>query len=403
MKTTSDIRKQNILSVLRALGRQEHMTKNDVAVETGLTVMTVNTLMNGLLAGGIIAEDGSADSVGGRPASLYRLNAESYFVAGVDIHLDGFALQIRDLGMRRLYLENFPVVKEESSESVLTRVRDALKRALQALSIRPGALLCIGVVFPAVVDTEEGLHSLFQHSRMWEKSPVKEFLKREFGAKVLVEKDTYASVLCLKRQYGDELRNAISVIIKGGIGGGILVDGRIFRGENGVAGEFGHMCMEKDGLECRCGNYGCLEMYASDIAILSRAQERLRSGEESALLALSSGGSPIDVDMLVKGYNGNDRLCREVLDTAADYLCEGLSNIVKLYDPSHVILESVWVKNADGLFEKIGREVSKKCNFQGKIRVQLHSSADKDIHVNGAVNLVYEDVMNSIEDNPLLA
>jgi predicted NBD/HSP70 family sugar kinase len=402
MKTTSDIRKQNILSVLRALSHQEHMTKNDVASETGLTVMTVNTLMNGLLCNGLIKEDGSTESVGGRPAFLYRLNTEKFYLAGVDIHLDGFTIQICDLGMQPLYLKSLTIEKGRNSIDVLGMVKAELERKFADLRIPRESLLGIGVVFPAVVDTEEGLHSLFQHSRMWEGSPVKQYLKQEFGTKILVEKDTFASVLCLKRQFGDELRNAVSVIINGGIGGGILVDGKIFRGENGVAGEFGHMCMVKNGLECRCGDYGCLEMYASDIAVISRATQMLHDGKDSVLSASTADGSPIDIDMVVKGYNEGDPLCQEVLDNAAEYLCAGLCNIIKLYDPSHIILASVWVKQAKTLADKIEREISKKCNFQGKSRVTLHCTAEKHIHVNGAINLVYDTIMNNIESNPFV-
>ena len=237
---------------------------------------------------------------------------------------------------------------------------------------------------------------------MWEGSPVKQYLKQEFGTKVLVEKDTFASVLCLKRQFGEELRNAVSVIINGGIGGGILVDGKIFRGENGVAGEFGHMCMVKNGLECRCGDYGCLEMYASDIAVISRATQMLHDGKDRVLSESTADGSPIDIDMVVKGYNEGDPLCQEVLDNAAEYLCAGLCNIIKLYDPSHIILASVWVKQAKTLADKIEREISKKCNFQGKSRVNLYCTAEKHMHVNGAINLVYDTIMNNIESNPFL-
>lgn len=401
MKNTIDIRKQNTLNVIKVISRRGKVTKNDVAYETGLTVMTINTLMNSLLNEGILCEEGNAESLGGRPASLYRLNAPRYSFAGVNIDADQFSVQLRNLEMQLQYSNEVFTDKGMSCEMILEKVKLELLHAMYKAGLTSEQLLGISVVFPGIADTDEGVHSLFEHSLRWENVPVKQFFNKEFGVKVLVEKDTYASVLYLKHEYGNELQNAISLIIKGGIGGGILINGNIFRGENGVAGEFGHMSVETNGDRCRCGDSGCLEAYASDIGIIQRAQKLLAS-EHSVLREITQRGQALDIDMIVKAYNMGDTVCKYVLETAAGYLSMAISNIIRLYDPSHIILESSWVRNANGLFAMVQAAVEKKSILRVKKKVRLMLSVDSDIYLKGATMLAFEYFMNNIEDNKLL-
>lgn len=402
MRTSLELKKKNVLDILKTIVQYQPTTKTDVAARTGLTIVTINTVINELMKRGILIEDGIADSIGGRPASLYRINSSKYYTVGVNIGIDEFAMQISDLSMNEICTVRAGIEQEEKFDSFLGRFKSLFFESLVKYNIPRKSILGIGVTVPGLVDKDNGMINLLPNALGWENVRLKDIFESEFGIKTIVEKDTYASVLCLKKQFHQELSNAVLLILKGGIGSGILINGNIFRGENGVAGELGHFSLEMNGPVCKCGSVGCLEVYASDFAIVNELMNRIRNGEDSAVKS-QMDKEKIDMSAIIKAAKMNDELVREILGKASKYVGTAISNIVKAYDPSHVVIESRWMKEVEGMYDLMIRAYKEKNTLPQKSNVKIVFNEEEDLYVKGATMLVQDFFMNSIEDNKLVS
>ncbi|MGH7586684.1 MAG: ROK family protein, partial [Gemmatimonadales bacterium] len=155
--------------------------------------------------------------------------------------------------------------------------------------------------------------------------------------------------------------HAIGVTIGTGIGGGLILDGQLYHGASDVAGEIGHTTIDIEGRRCNCGNYGCLEAYASGTAIALRAREALEAGEESRLADYVSG----DLDLLsaqtvYDAAHDGDALALEVVRDTARFLGAGLANLINVYNPEVVVLCGGVTRAGERLFHPLEREIARR-------------------------------------------
>lgn len=402
MRTSVDLRKKNVLDILKIIVQYQPVTKNDVAVKTGLTIVTINTVINELIQKQIIIEDGNAASIGGRPASLYKLNPSKNHLIGVNIGIGEFSFQISNLNMHNIYTDHMKVEKGEQFKDFFNKFKLMLNQSLDKFGIVKDDILGIGVTVPGLVDREKGIVQFLPNAMGWENIQLKNEFERELNIKTLLEKDTYASVLCL-RKLKPEIGNAIVLIMKGGIGSGILLNGNIFRGENGIAGELGHISLEMNGPKCKCGGEACLEVFASDFSIVNKILKKIDEGHECMLKTISQEEKNIvDIGHIILAARQGDRLCRQVLLKSAEYVGTALSNIIKTYDPGYVVIESRWIKEVEGMFDRVVDVCRKKIALLQRNNINIILNQEEDLYLKGAVMLAHDYFMESIDNNKLL-
>jgi predicted NBD/HSP70 family sugar kinase len=156
-------------------------------------------------------------------------------------------------------------------------------------------------------------------------------------------------------------RNAIGITIGTGIGGGLILDGRLYHGASDVAGEIGHTTIDTEGRRCKCGNYGCLEAYASGPNIALRAVEELEAGAESRLRALVGGDlRKITAQTVYQAAADGDELALEVVNDTAKFLGVGIGNLLNVFNPEVVVVCGGVTLAGDHLFEPLRREVARR-------------------------------------------
>jgi predicted NBD/HSP70 family sugar kinase len=403
MRTSVELRKKNVLDILKLIVQYQPVTKNDVAVRTGLTIVTINTVINELIQKRIIIEDGNAASIGGRPASLYKINSSRNYLIGVNIGIGEFSFQISNLSMENIYTSHMKIENEDQFKDFFNKFKFTLRKSLESLNIEKNDILGIGVTVPGLVDRNDGIVKFLPNAIGWENIQLKNEFEREFKIKTILEKDTYASVLCVKKQFGPDTKNAIVLILKGGIGSGILLDGNIYRGENGVAGEIGHISLEMNGPKCKCGGEGCLEVFASDFAIANEVLRKIDDGRKCMLNVKSAKEKEmLDISHIILAAQQGDMLCRQVFVKAAGYVGTAISNIIKAYDPEYVFIESNWIKQVDGMFDEVVDVSHKKTALLQKNSTNIVINKEEDLYLKGAVMIVQDYFMESINDNKLL-
>ena len=156
-------------------------------------------------------------------------------------------------------------------------------------------------------------------------------------------------------------RHVVGMTIGTGIGGGLILDGRIYHGTSDVAGEIGHTTIDSTGRRCACGSYGCLEAYASGPAIAERAREALGSGEESLLPGLVGGDlSRLTAETVYDAAEAGDTLARLLVRETAHFLGAGVANLLNIFNPEVVVIAGGVTRAGDALFEPLRAEVRRR-------------------------------------------
>jgi glucokinase len=228
--------------------------------------------------------------------------------------------------------------------------------------VEPGATLeGVGIGAPGPLDTRTGVIALTPNLG-WVNMPLRARLGDALQLAAALDNDANCAVLgetWVGAATGG--RFVLGVTIGTGIGGGIVLDGRLHHGASDCAGEIGHITIDMDGRRCGCGNYGCLEAYASGPAIAMRAIEQVRSGGESRLADLVGGDlDAVTAQTVYQAATAGDDLARDVVRATAQYLGTGIANLLNIFNPDLVVIMGGVTQAGDRLFEPLRRVVAQR-------------------------------------------
>jgi len=196
----------------------------------------------------------------------------------------------------------------------------------------------------------------------WVDLPLRQIIHDRLGLTAALDNDANCAVLgewWVGAARG--CRNAIGLTIGTGIGGGIILDGRLYHGSSDVAGEIGHTTIDTEGRRCKCGNYGCLEAYASGPNIALRAVESIEAGVESSLATLVDGDlTKVTAQTVYEAAQAGDELALEVVTDTARFLGAGIANLLNIFNPEVVVICGGVTLAGDHLFVPLRREVARR-------------------------------------------
>ncbi|MEV4833539.1 ROK family transcriptional regulator [Nonomuraea sp. NPDC049486] len=290
--------------VLQLIRDRTCRTRKELIEVTGLSRSTVTDRVDRLIEAGYIHESGVATSGGGRPPSVLDIDATSRLALVADLGASHARVALTDLAARPMAEEHIEMRIARGPEAVLTWVRQAFRRLLDRTG-RPAGQVCgIGLNLPGSVDHASGrmIRSFLMPG--WDDHPISEALRAEFEVPVLVENDANAMAL---GEWWSSWRGCASLVlvkVSTGIGTGIVLDGRVYRGVEEAAGNLGHVRLsESDDRVCTCGSRGCVASLASGHAIatdLGRDTSRdvvrlVHSGDPAAIARVQEGGRTLGV------------------------------------------------------------------------------------------------------------
>ena len=287
---------------------------------------------------------------------------------------------------------NEPTNPAGGPDDVLRRIV-AAGRAVMAETIasRPGAtFIGAGAGAPGPLDTKRGV-VLLTPNLGWTDYPLRDRLAEGLGLPVAIDNDANCAVLgewwC---GAAAGTRNAIGFTIGTGIGGGIIIDGRLYHGASDCAGEIGHTTIDSNGRRCACGNYGCLEAYASGPAIARRAVEAIEAGAESGLRSMAGGLAAITAQTVYDAAHQGDELAREVVHDTAHFLGAGVANLVNIFNPEVVVVCGGVTRAGDLLMVPLRREVARRAFKPAVAAVRILPSVLETPGVQGAARVFLE-------------
>jgi glucokinase len=230
---------------------------------------------------------------------------------------------------------------DEGSDAVVGRLMTAIKEIVTKNKMSLSQLDAISIACAGGIDTGKGVVvTPSPHLPGWVNLPLANIVKKQTGIVTYVVNDASAAALGEQRYgAGKGIKNLVLLTLGTGIGGGIIIEGKLYLGSRGGAGELGHTTVEAHGLPCDCGNTGCLELYACGTAIARDAIERLRRGDKSSLVDLAGGElTKITAEMIGKAAQKGDKLALDVIARAAYYLGVGLVNIANIFNPEMIVI-----------------------------------------------------------------
>lgn len=286
------------------------------------------------------------------------------FVLGIDIGGTNLVVgSVAEDGSAMVASASEPTHSEAGASDVVDRLVGLAERAIATTRREaPGAeILGVGVGAPGPLDTKRGV-VLLTPNLGWVNMPLRQLIHDRLGLPAALDNDANCAVLgewWVGAARG--ARHAIGITIGTGIGGGLIIDGQLYHGASDVAGEIGHTTIDTEGRRCKCGNYGCLEAYASGPNIALRAVEELEAGAESRLRGLVGGDlGKITAQTVYQAAADGDELALEVVNDTAKVLGVGIGNLLNVFNPEVVVVCGGVTLAGDHLFEPLRREVARR-------------------------------------------
>lgn len=233
-----------------------------------------------------------------------------------------------------------PTAARSGPEEVIARIFTTIEQVLHQANAEIGDIRGIGIAAAGALDTERGVVTTSPNLPGWRDVPLRGMVRDRFGAAAFLINDANAAALGEHRfGAGKSVDNLIYITVSTGIGGGIIIDGKLYQGAGGSAGEVGHMTIDINGPRCSCGSNGCLEVLASGTALAREAQRCITEGAESSILRLADGKiSSITAKIVSDAAQDGDLLARELIHRTGTYLGIGLANLVNIFNPEMIIV-----------------------------------------------------------------
>ncbi|MGA3182046.1 MAG: ROK family protein [Verrucomicrobiota bacterium] len=276
---------------------------------------------------------------------------KSDFFVGVDLGGTKILAAVFDAALNCLGRVKLSTKSERGADEVIGRIARCVRDAVDEYDLDLKQIRAVGIGAPGTVDAEAG-RVLFAPNLQWEDVALKKTLEKQLGVPVFVENDANAAVLGIyETELGAKPRHVVGVFLGTGIGGGLILDGKLYAGSSGTAGEIGHMVLEVGGPKCNCGSRGCFEALASRTAIFRKLSEAVSDGKKT-LLTESLGPDLKDLRSgdLRKAIKKGDKLVEQIVEEAAEYTGVAVANLINLLNPQVVVL-------GGGVIDALGDEM----------------------------------------------
>lgn len=282
------------------------------------------------------------------------------YIVGIDVGGTNIVVgTVAQDGSEIVGVESTATLAEQGPDAVVERIVEVTRRSMARA---PGKEIAgIGIGSPGPLDTKTGV-VLLTPNLGWHNMPLRDRVSNALGLPATLDNDANCAV------FGEWWRGAargvdhvVGLTIGTGIGGGIVLHGDLYHGASDIAGEIGHMTIDSTGRRCKCGNYGCLEAYASGPAIAARAVEGMEAGADTALPRYVNGDlSKITAQVVYEAAHNGDEYALEVVRETAKFLGAGVANIINIFNPQVVVICGGVTLAGDKLFVPLKSEVKRR-------------------------------------------
>ena len=314
------------------------------------------------------------------------------YVGGIDLGGTKVLSLVASTKGETLAQDRRPTRAREGPEAVIARMAESLRAAAAKAGLSVERLAGVGAVSPGPVDYARGVVGDSPNLPGWNDVPLADEMRTALGVPIFVDNDASAAALgeCTFGA-GRGYRHVIYVTVSTGIGGGIIIDGRVYRGASGAAGEVGHQVVQAGGPLCSCGRRGCLEELASGTAIAHRARELVAEGKGLRIAQMAKRNEPPTAEAVHRAGREGDPEARRIIEEAGHYLGVGLANLVNIFNPELIVLGGGLTNMGRMLLDPARRVIRREPFAQSRKDVRIVKAAlGERVGALGAVALAME-------------
>lgn len=390
------------MHVLRLIHENHNVSRVELARLTGRSAGSMTAMVHRLIGKGLVVESAkSVANLGRKPVAL-SLRRDLGFVVGVDLGSFLTRIVVADVLGNVAYKSETETRMGEGRDEVIARTFSAVHTAIDETQVKC-SLKGVGMAHSGVIDTHNGLVLCFPRPgqmTQWRNVPLRKMLEQEFGVPSALD-DSARMMAVAEKQFGlgREMNDFLFIEVGMGIGASIFIDGKLYRGPGGGAGEFGHMTVEENGPLCSCGNTGCLEAVASCAAIIQGVKNAVRQGVNSKVMELVEGNlNEISVEAIVQAAKENDTLSFRVLHEAIARIGTMLSDVINLLNPRCVVFAGPLFRHGgdfllDQLRDVVRRRALEKSATEAKL---LISALGSEAAALGAARFMSEQILETL-------
>lgn len=376
-----DLNQGGIFKLIHKFGP---VSRKQLAEKTKYSAATISNHVKVLIEKGYVIETEKGYSTGGRKPVYLTVNPEKGYIFSVEIEVNRVKLVMFNLKLVIVMKSIFPLDNREDITGTIDKIFTEIDSMVREKEINFEDILGIGVGVPGLINKETGLLE-FAPNLGWSNVRIIDYLKEKYNLPVFLENEANASAIGEKEFVYPEADNMVFVSVNEGVGCGIIINGQLYGGASGNAGEYGHIIIDDDGPECHCGNRGCWETLASENFIIRRYQQLTGQYKEQDEI-YDLGDSKDDKAMLVFREEGNN-------------LGLGLANIINSLSPKLVVIGGGIIKIKEYIKENVLRVVARKSldNSHQKVEIKFSKLNDSAV-VHGLASYVFDECINFIRE-----
>jgi len=330
------LKRINAGTILARALQEGSVSRAQLARQVGISPPTVSALIGELVKQGVLREAGPGTSARGRKPVLLQVDPDGAAILVASIRPAHFAAGVSDVAANLRELQSVEYSADSPPEQTIERLATLLGYLAGEAKAQGRRLLGVGVSTPGLLRANGDFVILSPNQPRWHEVPLGHTLQERLGVPVFVDNDARAVALA-EMCYGEAkgYRHVVCVAVAEGIGTGLLIDGHIYSGKSGYAGELGHTIVDPDGRRCGCGKRGCWEAMASEAALLEAVRARLNRWATSETLPQAGD---LTVEGILKAAESGDPVANAAVNEVAYYLGIGLANVVNTFDPEGLVL-----------------------------------------------------------------
>lgn len=381
--------------ILRHLYLSGPKSNPEICKSTNMSSPTITGLLHELIEQGIVEEVGAGTSSGGRRPNMYGLRGDSRYVIGIDLARQGSTIAIFDMNNELVAPVKNTTPSIEDGPTLFENLHKAVIEILQSANIPYQKVIALGIDMPGLVDSQRGINYTYFYDNH---ETLQERFEAVFDKPVYIEND--ARVMALgEYRFGlaQGRKNVMCLKISWGVGLGMILNGSVYHGFSGFAGEFGHIQMIQEGELCTCGKRGCLETVSSVKALVKFAQKGLEDNRITILADKTNGDpSKITVQMIIDSAKNGDEFSIHILSKIGRELGRGISSLIHLMNPEAIIIGGMMAEAEQYITAPIQHSINKFSipNISKETEI-LVSELKEQSAVLGTAALVWEQVLSS--------
>ena len=309
----------------------------DLSNKIGKSIPFIMKILDKLIEEGYSVESGYAPSSGGRRPVVYSIKPDTIYLVSVAMDQLVTRISVMDIQNRHVAgIQKFELTLKDNPNA-LFQLAENIEQAVKKSGVKKKKIIGIGIGMPGFIDTKKGINYSFLETK--DKS-VAEFLSEKLSMPVYIDNDSSLIALAELRFGGARhLNNAMIINISWGVGLGMILNGELFRGHNGFAGEFSHIPMFNNNKQCSCGKFGCLETETSLLVVIEKAKEGLQAGRASSLTNnFPLGDFEQDYKAIADAALKGDQFAVELFSEVGYNIGRGVAILIHLMNPESVIL-----------------------------------------------------------------